>query len=365
MNTQFSHIGHYGLFVELLQVSLGVKKELSITPSNDEWRLLYLTATKQTLLGVVFDGIEKLPKSQQPSHEILSRWIANVIKIEQSNRLSITRIKELSHSCNDHELQVCLLKGQSVARLYPNPLRRQSGDIDVWVRGQRNQIIQLFQSISPLKDISYHHAHCDIFNDTDVEVHFTPCWMYNPITNYKLQSFFKNSEELQFSNRSDALSINLTLVYFDLVYSAVHIYRHLFSEGIGLRQLLDYYYIMKCSTFEQRNQAYKFLCSLGMGRFTRAMMYVLEVMFSMSKDNMYVCPDEKIGRFLLSEIMQAGNFGKFDGRIKRGKQSLFNRFINSYKRNLKFVKYFPSEVLWAPFWKIWHFVWRKINGYTL
>ena len=83
MNTQFSHIGHYGLFVELLQVSLGVKKELSITPSNDEWRLLYLTATKQTLLGVVFDGIEKMPKSQQPSHEILSRWIENVIKIEQ------------------------------------------------------------------------------------------------------------------------------------------------------------------------------------------------------------------------------------------------------------------------------------------
>ena len=44
-------------------------------------------------------------------------------------------------------------------------------------------------------------------------------------------------------------------VSFNLVFAMVHIYRHFFSEGIGLRQLKDYYFILKLSTSEERAKA--------------------------------------------------------------------------------------------------------------
>ena len=351
----------YGLFIELLRVSLGLQAELSVEPSLEEWKSLYSIAMKHTLMGVVFSGIERLPQLQRPPQSVLSKWIATVIHTEQANRHLNAKIKELAEICSNNGLESCLLKGQGVARLYPNPLRRQCGDVDLWIRGKRNATIDAFRNISSLTEICNHHAHCDIFPDAVVEIHFLPCWMYSPVTNKRLQRFFHDSEERQFNNFNVDLGVNVTDISFDLVFSAVHIYRHLFTEGIGLRQLLDYYYILSHSTAQQREEAYHVLTSLRMGGFASAMMHVLGKMFSMNKEFMYVLPDETVGEFLLSEILQAGNFGKYDSRITWRKKGLLSAFVYKIGRNLRFLRYFPSEVLWSPFWKVWHFIWRKLR----
>ena len=353
----------YGLFVEILRVSLGLQDKLSVDPSDNDWKALYALAQKQTLMGVVFNGIERLPQTQRPPQEVLSRWIANVIHVEQANRHLDMRLKDLYDVCCKQSLQCCLLKGQGVARLYPNPLRRQSGDIDLWVRGKRDEVIKAFKSFSPLTEVCNHHAHCSIFPDTVVEIHFMPSWMYDPLTDRRLQRFFERNEKEQFSNYNEALGVNVTTVSFDLVFSAVHIYRHLFTEGIGLRQLLDYYYILSHSTPEQRAEAYQTLSTLRMAGFAQALMWVLGQVFSLPAELMLAVPDKKVGEFLLEEIMLSGNFGKYDTRITWHGKGLFRVFLNRVKRNFRFLKYFPSEVLWAPVWKILHFVWRKVKGF--
>ena len=353
----------WDLFVELLHVYLGVRDSLSLTPSDGDWKYIYTCALKQTLLGVAFSGVEKLPQSQRPSQAVLSKWIAQVIQIEKANNRLNIRLRELDEVCKKHSLKSCLLKGQGVANLYPNPLRRQSGDIDLWIRGKIDDTIMVFSTFSPLTDICHHHAHCNIFQDTDVEIHFLPCWMYSPITNRRLQSFFQSKEDAQFANYNESLGVNVTDVSFDLVFSAVHIYRHLFTEGIGLRQLLDYYYILSKSTLNQRVEAFKILKSLKMTRFASALMYVLSKMFNMSREWMYVDPDDSVGQFLLNEIILAGNFGKYDSRITWRQKGLVAVYLNRIGRNFRFLKYFPSETLWAPFWKIWHYIWRRVNKF--
>ena len=147
---------------------------------------------------------------------------------------------------------------------------------------------------------------------------------------------------------------------FNRVYILVHIYRHLFAEGIGLRQLLDYYFVLKQGLTEsEREETLRILRSLGMMRFTRAVMWMLQEVFGMPDRYLLTSPDAKEGRFLLDEIMQAGNFGKYDERMQRAAgEGTFRWGLRKVLRNFRFVRSYPSEVLWSPIFKVWHLFWR-------
>ena len=147
---------------------------------------------------------------------------------------------------------------------------------------------------------------------------------------------------------------------FNRVYILVHIYRHLFAEGIGLRQLLDYYFVLQQGfTESEREETLRMLRSLGMMRFTRAVMWMLQEVFGMPDRYLLTSPDAKEGRFLLDEIMLAGNFGKYDERMQRAAgEGTFRWGLRKVLRNFRFVRSYPSEVLWSPIFKVWHLFWR-------
>jgi hypothetical protein len=144
------------------------------------------------------------------------------------------------------------------------------------------------------------------------------------------------------------------------VYILVHIYRHLFEEAIGLRQLLDYYFVLQQGFTEvEHEETLRTLRSLGMMRFTRAVMWVLQEVFGMPDRYLLTSPDAKEGRFLLDEIMLAGNFGKHDERMQRAAgEGTFRWGLRKVLRNFRFVRSYPSEVLWSPIFKVWHLFWR-------
>lgn len=115
----------------------------------------------------------------------------------------------------------------------------------------------------------------------------------------------------------------------------------------------------------------------GMKKFAEAVMYVLQTVFAMP-DVYLLCPaNEKEGKFLLSEIMLAGNFGKYDTRISRGPKEFsfdwlgtgasfklsasFVHAIEKTKHNLRLFTHYPEEVLWEPIFRVYHWVWRKLE----
>ena len=142
----------------------------------------------------------------------------------------------------------------------------------------------------------------------------------------------------------------------------LHIYRHLFSEGIGLRQVLDYYYILMNSTAEERKQAYQTICGFGMKDFACAAMYILQEAFGLSNDYFLCNPSKKSVKFILNEILTAGNFGQYDNRTKKIDKKRFVKGFAQLARNLRFAKYYPQEVFASPIWKCWHYGWRKMHG---
>ena len=307
------------LFFDLIKVTLGNKDKLRQEPSEKDWAQLYALASKQSLVGVLLEGITKLQNTSPAIPKpLLLEWIGMQQYTIQSNRTLNQRAAELCMLFNEWGYRSCVLKGQGTALYYDHPEHRQCGDIDIWVEGDRDELLGLARTKGySIPHIDIKHSDIKIFEDVPVEVHHLPSWMYCPLTNKKLQRFFNENVDRQFSNEDSVVGFVHNTMDFDLVFSMVHIYRHIFSEGIGLRQLMDFYFILSHSNAELRRDAFSTLRSLRMSSFVGGIMWILQNCFGMNEEWM-LCPvNEKHGSFLLSEIMTAGNFGQYDTRIRR------------------------------------------------
>ena len=375
------------LFFELIQITLGNRDGFSRMPSGEEWEQLYLLSQKHSLTSLLLEGVNKVKNDNDNDNEndnvnlnanhndnanvnldqrLVFEWIGVRLQTETSNKVQNQRAKEICQMFKESGFRGCILKGQGTALYYEHPEYRQCGDIDFWVDGDRDVVLNFARKKGwKIGHIDIKHSDIEIFEDVPVEVHFLPSWMYCPSTNRRLQKFFDESKEREFANWDESVGFVHTTVDFDLVYSMVHIYRHIFSEGIGLRQLVDYYMILRSVKSEElRAKSFEMLCSLRMRNFVGGIMWILRECFGMEAEYL-LCPvNKQHGEFLLSEIMTAGNFGQYDERTKQvSKDKKFKRGFVQLGRNLRFVSYYPSEVLWSPFWKLWHWVWRKKKGY--
>lgn len=232
---------------------------------------------------------------------------------------------------------------------------RQCGDIDLWVDGRRKDVMKWLRSQYVVDRVLWHHAEPTIFDDVEVEVHFHPTWLNNPIHNYRLQRWFDKAGPRVMNRMVSAGVFVTTTAEFDAVYQLAHAFHHLLDNGVGLRHIVDYFFVLLELNEEDRKEAIKTIRKVGMEKFAAAMMYVLHKACAISNEKLLCEPNDKEGRFLLKEIMTAGNFG--NERIGEELRK------NSLKRYIVTVQHYPGEVLWMIPWKIWHRFWRLINRY--
>lgn len=353
------------LFYELIRLSVGSSSVLSAHPSSHEWQSLLTEAIKQAIDGVSFEGFlkyQEFSENVQESKKIKLQWIASVLLLEQRNELTNLRVQQLSDFFSQGKFRTCVLKGQGIALLYPNPKHRHCGDIDLWVEGKRDDIVNYIRSKGiKVYDVHLVHATAEFFKDVAVEIHFCPSWMYNPFFNRRLQLFFASQASAQFAHYDEKVGFAYPTIFFNLVHSMVHINRHVFEEGIGLRQLMDYYFILKHSSCEERSEAYNVLCSVGLRKFVGAVMYVMQQVFLLEEDLMLGRPNSILGSRLLDSIMAGGNFGKALG-LKHGRNRL-EKGLLQLKHNLQLLLPYANEAMWIPFFQVWHYGWRKKHGY--
>ena len=269
---------------------------------------------------------------------------------------------------NKDGLRCCVLKGQGNALMYPNPYSRTPGDVDVWIDASRERIMEDAQKKFELGDnIRLQHLETSL-DGVPVELHFFPCSMNNPIYHARLQKWFRRNADLQCSHivglPDGAGDIAIPISAFNVVYQLCHLYHHFFDEGIGMRQIIDYYYVVSMLNVncEMLTWSPKDLKHLGLWKFAGAVMYVLHEILGLPEEKMIAPIDEKRGKLLLSEILNGGNFGqhftKYGGFTH---QSMGKKYFLKIWRNMHFVRYYPAEALSEPIFRTWHFFWRMKN----
>ena len=432
------------IFFDFLRFIVGSAKEIPGSLKEVDWKELYAIAKKQCLVGVLFDGIKKLPAEYVGmKKELLLQWMAESQMLEKANvRLNDAAI-QVSEWFRKKGFRTCILKGQGNALMYPNPYSRTPGDIDIWVEGGDKRVFSFVCSISPHEKACYHHIEFPSYKGVEVEVHYRPSFLLCFWHNRKLQKYYERVKEEQFSHRvmlGEQGEIAIPTVEFNLIFQLTHIFSHLMNEGIGLRQLLDYYYVLcdfykvyqksskthpssltlkggstafpkplspqgtgdvtapprrseplrskvggpskvspDCAgwdrlSIEGDNSAgsttavtssastaldvvQKELKELGLWKFAGAIMYIMQEVFGMPASRLIVPPNEKSGRFVLNEVLEAGNFGRHDARNRFGRSQLGHNLQRVY-RDIRLVRYFPAEALCEPLFRTWHFFWR-------
>ena len=352
-------------FLELLLIAIGKRKSLSHQLSEQEWVNVYREANRQSLLGVILSGVERVCGTSSVNRPtFLMKWITQVVVLEQRNKFLDDKAIELIKIFADDGYRSCILKGQGVAKLYPDPQRRQCGDIDIWLEGERDEVLAYLKSKYLIGSPVIHHVDVTIFDNVPIEVHFIPSFAYSPFRYRRLKNFFSKKSSEQFSNYSEEYGFVLPTIEFNAVYFLLHIFHHVLHEGIGLRQLLDYYYILQRLEKKQKIEVFTTLRWMGLAKFTAAVMFVEKAFFELEEEYFLCAPNVSLGKVLYKEILLSGNFGQHDERNQKvNRDSNYRAYLHNIKRNMLFLKFCPSEVLWAPIWKPCHFLWRKAKGY--
>ena len=358
-------------FFAFLRYSLRGKGNISNVVANMDWQELYSFAFKQAILGLCFDGIERLGKEypeelkQNPiGRELLMTWMGAAQQIRRQNRKVNRVAAKLYSKFREDGLRCCILKGQGNALMYPNPYSRTPGDIDVWVNASREYLTEYAKCHFKLEDdIRFHHLETTL-DGVPVELHFFPGIMNNPIYNARLQKWFKRNADLQCSNvvsLPDGIGeIAIPTTAFNVVYQLTHLYHHFFDEGIGMRQIIDYYYVVNNDeSLVIRDTLQRELKHLGLWKFAGAVMYVLHEALGLSEEKLIAPIDEKRGKLLLAEILNGGNFGKHFTKYGHfTQQGMAKKYFLKIWRNMHFVRYYPAEALSEPIFRTWHFFWR-------
>ena len=243
------------MIFDFLKYCLDRKDNMSNVVADINWQQLYSFASKQAILGLCFNGIERLGREysdelkQNPiERDLLMTWMGKAQQIRRQNMKVNTVASKLFSMLRENGLRCCILKGQGNALMHPNPYSRTPGDIDVWVNASREDITDYAKTHFEIgDDIRFHHLETS-FDGVPVELHFFPGIMNNPIYNARLQKWFKRNADLQCSNvvsLPDGIGeIAIPTTAFNIIYQLTHLYHHFFDEGIGMRQIIDYFLVV-------------------------------------------------------------------------------------------------------------------------
>lgn len=372
------------LFFELLQIAVGTRHDLSFIPSVMEWGEAFDTAKKQAVVGVCFKGVQCAIKYDNSKVVNLSpktriQWLAITAKIQSRNEMMNRRCAELYDLIKSTGYKSCVLKGQAVAIYYDKAcvtdknsrmsMLRQSGDIDMWMVADVDKVIRWARQTNTMFYYDYHHADLSLFSDTEIELHYRPSISRNLWRNSRMQKWFKK-EGQQHIIYNEQLKCCVPDDVFSLILTLNHNLWHLLYEGVGLRQMMDLYYVS--SAIHSSNKTSYLLNYFHLDTFASASAWVLWYLFDRcSEHSLFVSPqsplpspNEDSGRFLLEEIMKAGNFGHYDIRLKAGRYSSNSRLMLQWlQHTIRLLRFFPKEVAWTPFGILYISFWRRFSEY--
>lgn len=233
-------------FFALLRAGLWNKEpDISLFEGDIAWGELLDMAKKQTVLGVLGDGIGKLPEEYRPSPADLHRVKSQLHLIRRSHLLLNATLKEVCARLREADIHPILLKGQGVALCYRYPEQRQCGDIDLYIcpgdYEKACSVVRDFGQKTGEESESIQHYHFTR-NGVTIEIHRLAAYSVVPSVNRKLQHLI--SRYLQEKDSGcrywEEAGVLLPPVNFDAFYLFYHFAKHFMQTGTGLRQVCDW-----------------------------------------------------------------------------------------------------------------------------
>ena len=334
------------VFFDLLRAALGDVPSVLVDLNAEEWYGLYKQVSRQSLLGVVFYGLQRVyPDTEQRiPKDLYLKWFYQAEAICGLNQSHYEQSKKLTELFAEQGAKSVILKGQANSRIYLDKFVRQTGDIDIWVAGGRDKVVSLLSQMGLLENAKFSAHEVTLSRDAfgvDVEVHFN--YIYdcrNPFANKRLRQVL--SYEIECPVAVDE-GFNVASNKFSMLMQLLHIRKHLLGHGVGFRQIMDYVVLLQASQDSERAEVSQALAATGLKPMAGALMWVLSECLGLNDEYLLCAPDASRGRVLLGELSDDGNFGK---NAKRKRGGVFRWWLRNRLHLLRMLPFDFPEVSW-------------------
>lgn len=345
------------LLFALMRYAVRGSDDLPQSISQAEWEQLYELAVRQGLVGVLFDGIKRMPDELLPADELLMQWYRDADSIAEANDRADAAAREWTERFAEQGLRSCILKGQGNALMYDEPKSRTSGDIDIYVEGGQDKVLEVVKRMGLKGDACYHHIHLehDADEDMPVEVHYRAS--YGGLTdrcNRRIEVWLDN----EIRNTTEHGGFYVPSLRFNKVMQLAHMQHHFAFDGMSLRQLMDYYYLLRQ---EENDDMTDVLNYLGLSYFAKGVMWVMDEVFHLDRKHFVISPERRRGKIILTNVMEGGSFG-FYRTDKYGDMNFINRNAHHTADLLYFCYLFPNQYYKTLNRYVKRFVYERILG---
>ena len=359
-------------FLELMRAGLwGVAADPeNFKPDSVDWRAVLRVAKEQTMMVVVADGIETLPKELWPAKEVMMKLAMMRIKTEQMHSLLNSTIAQIVNALDAESVPSVLLKGQGIAQNYLRPMSRSCGDIDLYTgHGGYKRAFEIIEGLHEgraHKEAAEceHHLHTSL-NGVEVEIHRLASFMHGKRMNANFQKWTQESMDALFGSGeletwdNGGTAVGLAPATFNAFFILHHAVRHMTTEGVGFRQICDWMMLLhRCHDHVDVEVLDRKLKELHMEKIWQEFGRLAVNFLGLPVEELPLAPADvaptRKTYLLLRHIFISGNFGRFDANGRdHSKVPYLTRKWRSFtfqsKRLVKLFRLFPgyaTEYMW-------------------
>ena len=335
--------------------------------SAGEWERVFTLARQQTVTGIAFRGLDFLPEEAAPPMGIMAKWMAHADRIEQSNRVMNGTVAKLYGHFASAGVEAVLQKGQGVAAMYPEPLLRECGDIDLYFPGHDGVSDPLAGIDGAVRERQPDDSWSYVVDGIIVEHHTDLLDIQSPRAKRYVKRLIEEKGFEKVVTR-DGVEVLVPAPEVNLLLLSSHILKHAFGVGIGLRQFCDYavarrYYEGRVNLQEMREiwkktglEKWQSLLEEFIGRFLDSDCALArndnkdfqdDTHSERSEESFY----KKKTDVLLDIVLKGGNFGVYSKDRENVPRARWARKVQTFRAlmgNIGFAfRYAPGEWFWT------------------
>jgi len=352
------------LLLVLIRAALwGEKPDIRLFDDAD-WKAIFRLAKIETVEALAIDGMSLLPAEMIPlSLDDKLELFGRMQRIECNNSRHRHVIVKLLDTLREKGIQMVFMKGQTTAMRYPNPLHRHPGDIDFVVSADDfPRTLDVLETIGKVDRTLVHEHHGMAWVDgVTVEPHYKVHNYQRPSTDKAMQDMFAAIFPQRLIHADmDGCQVPVFPPTFESVFLVSHMVNHVYEEGLGLRQVIDYaMFLSKCADRVDWMQHQEWLHRMRMERAWRIFACICVEYLGLSLPSQmepFSYNERMWAARMMDDILRVGNFGRGEYVFQHhGMVDAFHNYCWVAKRCWRLCFVCPSEARWWVVSKIRRF----------
>ena len=332
---------------------------MDIDASTVDWSAVLAEAQCHKVTALMYPAIRSMDGVPEA---VFNKVCGTAITVATASEAMLKEQRRILDLLEARQIPCAVLKGTSVAYLYPHPELRTIGDIDILVDEENlDEACKALQADGFAPSYTAEKHLCLQKGAVWVEMH-------------RMVSVFPESEKGRFTKQTMADALRHTQeaeiggVRFPMLSGAyqiiallAHMEQHLATSGIGLRQVCDWavtaHALRNC--FDGETLALLERC--GLLRFARIMTRLCERYLGLPPCPWMADASDALVDAMLSDVLEGGNFQAQHAKRPfadvltdaydvsgKGKTSLFRNYIRYLKKYLRQNEPWAKSRLWLP-----------------